>query len=252
VDINSSSGKLISGATNSVTLTISGPNGFSQILTVAAVNGVASFDLRSLALTAPGAYTLTATSGDLTEAVANVTVTADFTIAVTTSTPATDGPIRPGASAAYSLSLAPASSSYPLPITLTATGLPAGATYSFSPATVTPDSGSAATVLTIQTAGGGTAVLRHPHLSPGMTSWGTVALGLLLLPLSGSRRIHGAFRRTPVLSIALLLLALGTVAGITGCGAGGLFGQPQQSYTITVTGTSQNISHSTTVVLIVQ
>ena len=251
VDIDNSSGTVLPNADNSVTLTISGPNGYSQTVTVVAVNGVAAFDLSSLALTSPGSYILTAASGSLREAFATVTVTIDFTIVVTTSTPAADGPIKPGNSAGFSFTLAPASGSFAEPITLTATGVPAGATYSFSPVMVTPGSISAATMLTIQTARG---VAVNGHNDDGrytLAGWGTVSLGLLLLPLSGSRRMRRVFRRTPLLSIVLLLLALG-IAGLTGCGAGGLFGQPQRSYTITVTGTSELISHSATVTLTVQ
>jgi len=40
---------------------------------------------------------------------------------------------------------------------------------------------------------------------------------------------------------------------LTGCGVGeGIFAQPQQSYTVTVTGTSGTLSHSATVTLTVQ
>jgi hypothetical protein len=134
--------------------------------------------------------------------------------------------------------LAPASGTFPPAITLTASGLPAGATYSFAPPTVTPGSNPVKTMLTIQT-------LRAASASVGV-GWGMFAL--LLLPFAGSRRMRRSLRRGPLLA----MLALGALGGLTGCGAGGLFGHPQQSYTITVTGTSGHISHSTTVTLIVQ
>ncbi len=244
VNVKNSSGAVIGSASNAVTLTLTGPGGYSHAVTVAAVNGVATFDFTSLVLTAPGDYTLTATSANLTAAIGRFIVTVDFTIAVTTGTPAVSGLILPGMSAGFSFTLAPATGSFSSPITLSASGLPAGATYSFLPPAVTPGSGSVATALTIQTTRNASIAL--------VSGWGTVALGLLLLPLSASRRMRRAFRRTPLLSIAFLLLTLGTVAGLAGCGAGGLFGQPQQSYPITVTGTSGTISHSATVTLTVQ
>jgi hypothetical protein len=206
------------------------------------VNGVATFDLTGLALTTPGTYTLTATSGNLTQAIATVTVTTDFTIAVTGGTPAQSVLVLPGTAATYSFTLAPASGIYPPTITLSATGLPAGATYSFSPATVTPGSSAVKTVLTVQTV--------RTAAASFATGWG--ALTLLLLPLAASRRMRRFLRRGPLLSIAWALLSCGVLAGLMGCGAGGLFGNPQRSYTITVTGTAGAVSHSTTVTLTVQ
>jgi ABC-type transporter Mla subunit MlaD len=53
----------------------------------------------------------------------------------------------------------------------------------------------------------------------------------------------------------LLLLGAGLVvaAGLSGCGsASGFFGQQQTTYTVTVTGTSGTLSHSTTVTLTVE
>jgi ABC-type transporter Mla subunit MlaD len=54
---------------------------------------------------------------------------------------------------------------------------------------------------------------------------------------------------------ALLLAAAGmaAMAGLSGCGAvGGSLGQTAQTYTVTVTGTSGALSHSTTIALTVE
>jgi hypothetical protein len=251
VDLLNDVGTVVTAANSTITLTLTGPGGYSQTLTSIAVNGVASFDFTSLALTAPGVYTLTATSGRLTEAIATFTVTTDFTIVVTTGTPGSEGPIAPGASTGFNFTLAPASGTFNAPIALTASGLPPGATYNFSPATVTPGGGTATTQLTIAIPRN-TAALLKPHELPWSGALGTAALGMLLLPLSAFRRMRSALRRTSLLSVLLLLASLGAMAGLSGCGAGGLFGQPQKSYTLTVTGTSGSISHSATVTLTVQ
>jgi formate hydrogenlyase subunit 3/multisubunit Na+/H+ antiporter MnhD subunit len=65
----------------------------------------------------------------------------------------------------------------------------------------------------------------------------------LLLPLPFFvRRKH--IRRLAQSITLLLLLAVGAVT-VTGCGASnGFFGQPVANYTITVTATSGNITHS--------
>jgi hypothetical protein len=44
-----------------------------------------------------------------------------------------------------------------------------------------------------------------------------------------------------LLVIAVMLTSLGV---LTGCGSGGYFSQPQQTYTITVTGTSGSLTHA--------
>ncbi len=248
VSVETSAGTVVTSSTASITLTITGPGGYSKTLTVAAVNGVASFDLTADGLSAGGVYTVTATSSGLTSASHTVTVTQDFTLgpkAEGSGTPTQT--VTPGASAIYDLSLAPAGSSFTAPIALTATGMPAGATYSFTPATVTPGAAAATTVFTIHTAAS-TAALHHGDGMP--WGWSGITVATLLLPWSRSRRRKMLRASGIPLLFAGLLLSL---AGLTGCASGGLLGQlGQTQYKITVTGTSGSLSHSTTVLLIVK
>ena len=67
----------------------------------------------------------------------------------------------------------------------------------------------------------------------------------MLLPSHRLRRRHV---RT-LLLILVILISLGLVASMVGCGGG--FASPQQSqpYTLTITGTSGTDSYSTTVLL---
>jgi arabinogalactan endo-1,4-beta-galactosidase len=74
VNLLDSSGSLVLTSGQSVTLTISGPGGYSHTSTATAANGSASFDLSSLTPGVAGSYTLTATSGSLTAATAGLTV----------------------------------------------------------------------------------------------------------------------------------------------------------------------------------
>jgi len=73
----------------------------------------------------------------------------------------------------------------------------------------------------------------------------------LLIPLLSLRRLR---RSIPKWFLYLLLLngAVGATAMLTGCGGGGYFGPKPASYTLTVTGTSGGLQHSTTVTLKVQ
>ena len=57
-----------------VTLTVTGPGGYSQTYTATTTNGVATYNLSSVSLTVAGTYTYTATSGSLTSAQASETV----------------------------------------------------------------------------------------------------------------------------------------------------------------------------------
>ena len=76
VQVENGQGAVATSATNSVTVTITGPGGYSQTVTGTAVNGVVSFDLSGDALSPAGSYTVTATSSGLTMASLPVTVAA--------------------------------------------------------------------------------------------------------------------------------------------------------------------------------
>jgi hypothetical protein len=154
----------------------------------------------------------------------------------------TTGPqlIPPGASASYSITVTPVNGAFNNVVTLTATNLPPGSSYTFVPTTLTPGSAGATSTFTV-TVPHQSAALRRVSKTP-------FALAVLLLPLAFLRRT----RARPPRLLLWLLLGLTSFGAISGCGSGGYFNQPQQTYTITITATSGNLSNSGTVTLTVQ
>ena len=155
-----------------------------------------------------------------------------FTVASTT------GPqsIPPGASASYTITVA---GTFTNVVTFTATNLPPGSTYSFAPTSVTPTPAGATSTFTISVPKQ-SATLHGASKTP-------FVLGVLLLPLALLRRT----RARPRL-LLWLLIGLTSLGTISGCGTGGYFNQPQQTYVIIITATGGNAAYSTTVSLTVQ
>jgi hypothetical protein len=164
----------------------------------------------------------------------------DFTINATPSS----ATVTAGGSTKFHLTAGTSGGPYNKAVTLSASGLPSGATASFSPASVTPGSGAAESVLTVQTAAT-TAAMRG--LKP-LWPIGSSALALLFFAIP--RRLRRQWsRRTQI--VLVVLAALGAAAAVTGCGGG--FALPRTSVTsiITVTAASGSDVHTTTVQLTV-
>ena len=172
-------------------------------------------------------------------------VTPDFSIAATSASIS----VAPGSSGSAMISITPVGG-FAGAVTFACSGLPSEATCSFSPATVTPSGGAAATTLTIATTAASTSA------AVARAGWSTVAAlfsGLLLMLRVRRFRLQTAMR------VMVALLALG-VAGWSaiGCGGGSSKsttsnpGTPAGTSTVTVTASSGALSHSTTVTLVVQ
>jgi sugar lactone lactonase YvrE len=179
-------------------------------------------------------------------------VVVDFTITSTGSTSAT---IEPGLAASFIFTVSPVApaTTFPAAITLTATGLPKGATYTLSPATIA--SGAGWTTVTLNVITPITTLSRNlPPPGRAPDKWPLMAVALLLLPLAGRFRRAGR-RLSRMLSLLLLVAAgLAAAAALNGCGglSSGYFGQAPATFAITVTGNSGSLNHSASVSLTVE
>jgi hypothetical protein len=167
------------------------------------------------------------------------TTGADFTISAT---PATQSSYR-GTAVSYPLQLASVSSTnlFTSAVVLSVTGLPAGASATFSPVSVTPGTGvTSSLTITIPSLNASRSFEGRP-----LTFGGISAAALLLILLPRRRRLP--FR------LLLVLCALGALsAGAIGCGSGNGFAIPSSASTLIITGTSGAITHTTSVSLTVQ
>ncbi|HEY5330098.1 MAG TPA: Ig-like domain repeat protein [Acidobacteriaceae bacterium] len=204
-----------------------------------------------------GTHSITAVySGDTNFSAGTSTVlsqfVADFSFTLLSSGGSSSQTVTPGQTATYSFTVAPIGGPFNFPVTLSATGLPPGATVTFTPPVITVGASPANFTMTIQTAKT-TAALRRTGLFGG----GAMMAGLLLLPFT--RRMRRRARRIRPLNLcALLLLGLGALGGLAGCGTGsGFFGESQHTYTINVIGTATGangltLQHVATVTLTVE
>jgi hypothetical protein len=171
----------------------------------------------------------------------------DFGYTLTTGSVSTQT-VNVGAATSYNLTVAPLYGGFPDIVNFAVTGLPPGATYTLSPSTLQASSTGSSQVLTVQTS---TAVASTSDLNLKL-KFAPILLGMLIIPLAGSRRMRKSGNRIARngLFCMLLILGAGAMASLTGCGTGnGIYHQGQQSFTLTVTATSASISHSVTVTL---
>jgi len=256
--------------------TVSFPDGTTVLGTSTIAGGVATLTTSTLAV---GSHSITAVySGDtnfaaLTSAVLTEAVD-DFSLSLG-STGATTMTVLPGGTAVFTLTLSPlGATTFPAAVTLSLTGLPSGATYVFAPATIASGACTTTVTLTIQVPQtsatalpirirgngieiNGTGTGQKAMASSGHSSAHNLArfaLALLLLPFAGGMRRAGKKlgRAMPVL--LLILAGITATMGLSGCGStgSGFFAQAPQTYTLTVTGTSGTLSHSTNITLTVE
>ena len=173
--------------------------------------------------------------------------------------------VTSGQSTSFTLSV-DGSQGFSQPVQFVCSGLPAGASCGFSPASVTPGAGPVATTLTITTSARSGNMVRIPMPT---LPWSyqaafrilAVCLLLYLCNINHTFRIKRWRRLTPRLIATVVLLA-GSLAGCgltstsgtgpgTG-GGGGTGGTPSGSYTVSVTASSQTVTHQVNLSLTVK
>jgi hypothetical protein len=232
--------------------TISFLNGSTVLATVTIVPGQPA--VYSETGLASGTYSVTASYSGDGSFLPSASTGAPVSITISTLDLALGGDnnktVVPGAAVTYNFPLSPVlTPTFLYTVALTATGLPPGATYTFSPASIPAGSGPIPVAFTVQTAAT-TGMLRASKTPK--TPWFALLFGLLL-PLAGAKHFRSRITRMPRVLMLLLFgaLSLGLVAGLGGCGSGGFLGTPpgQTNYTITIVATSGTLVRTSTVQL---
>jgi hypothetical protein len=176
-----------------------------------------------------------------------------FTVIVTDfllSTSPAANTVSPGNPALYAITAAStAQGAFSNPISLAcSSGLPANAVCSFSPTSVTVGSSSAVSNLTIYTSNPSSSIPDGPWKWPFRSPWIWSAVLVLLAGLAifaRSREKEHAFR------VALCTFLVFAAAFPIGCGSYNTT-PTSKTYTVTITGTANELKHSTTLSLTIQ
>ncbi len=164
-----------------------------------------------------------------------------------------------GSTASYQMDIAPVGGSFSNPIALTCAGVPAFATCSISPTSVTPGANASSVTVTITTKASVSAALDAPsatHHPIFATLWMTNGLGIFGVLLFGNSNRKSKRPWYVLLGLVLLMTII-----LAGCGGSSTAstpakttttGTPAGTYTVIVVGTSGSAQHFSSLTLIVQ
>jgi sugar lactone lactonase YvrE len=213
-------------------------------------SGVATLTLSSLVVgtdSIMAAYSGNSGFAASVSAALSLSVTTSYTIAA----PATPFDVAEGGFVTVNITVPPLGGAFNSVVTLSTSGLPAGATATFNPPTVTPGSTGAPTTMTIQLASlsAGIPARQLPANRPGFPAASlSLAFALFGTVLARKRIPRG-------LVLVLALAGLGVTTSLLSSCNGGFQNVPQTqagTYVVTVTGTSGAIQSSATITLVVE
>jgi FG-GAP-like repeat/Bacterial Ig-like domain (group 3) len=207
----------------------------------------------NIAVTGPGLHSVTALySGDSVYPASTsnaVTLTAttapDFTIASATASQN----IAPGQTAQYTVALSP-QNGFTGTVALSCSGLPASYTCSFAPLSVTLNGAEANAVMTISSTSSAS-VADPPRFRPFQQSglWLFPGLAMFLLVLASKASRTGQIQAVRMACVAITLVGMSTLQSCGNAPITPAIPPPAKTYTITITGSSGVLTHSTTVIL---
>jgi hypothetical protein len=222
----------------------------------AVVNGSALINVPNNAV--PGVYDINISTQDSTGTPSHLltialTVLQDFSLSLLTPSTQT---ITAGQSASYNFSVLPVGASFNNSVSFSCSGQPTLSLCSFTPSPVTPGTSSAAVVLQISTTSSSAALAPAGSDRKSYFAIWLMLPGLCLIVLRHSQRSK---LRLPSSMLGLLLLAWLFAScgggGSNGGGGGGGGGQQQGTqpgtYTISVIGTSGNLTHQSSPITLI-
>jgi hypothetical protein len=212
-------------------------------------SGTAAFSVDTLpggsdSITA--AYSGNAGSAASTSAALIEIVQATYAVTV----PAGSVTVSAGGSAAINVTVPSVGGTFDNAVSMSVSGLPAGATATFNPSSVTPTSAGALTVLTIQLTSVAAQIVNPFRAIP----FASLMLAIGLCGMGFNRKQYlRKFKRTKCRRALLFPMLACMAYALIGCGSGSLVTKtiPPGSFVVTITGTSGSTHASTTATIVV-
>lgn len=197
---------------------------------------------------------LTASNGGVTASLPTSTVqvtVSDFSVSPSQPTQT----VKAGQTASYTISVGQQFGAFTNAVSLACSGLPSLAACTFSPASVTPGSGSTTSNLTITTTAPSLIIPAGPRNGPSLPMLAAWVISLFVLIVAAIWTKKSRRKLTFAFASGALLICI--ASAIVSCSSGGSKGPtnpgtPAGTFTVSVTGSSNQLQHSTNLTLTVQ